>query len=140
VLLDKFDEAAEVFRLVTLGDDYPTFLTIQARYLVDETASTATRSSAHVGARSGICRKTIGEGLGLRHEKAAYSSRHVFDEHAGERHSVVLKALLLRWLVLGKPIFIEAEGVTHSPSRGQLGGLRTHFNRQMLRSPVGPFK
>jgi len=41
---DKFDEAAEVFRLVTLGDDYPTFLTIPAyaRYLVDETASTAT--------------------------------------------------------------------------------------------------
>jgi len=41
---DKFDEAAEVFRLVTLGDEYPTFLTIPAyaRYLVDETASTAT--------------------------------------------------------------------------------------------------
>ena len=41
---DKFDEAAEVFRLVTLSDDYPTFLTIPAyaRYLVDETASTAT--------------------------------------------------------------------------------------------------
>ena len=41
---DKFGEAAEVFRLVTLGDDYPTFLTIPAyaRYLVDETASTAT--------------------------------------------------------------------------------------------------
>jgi len=41
---DKFDEAAEVFRLVTLGDDYPTFLTIPAyaRYLVDETASVAT--------------------------------------------------------------------------------------------------
>jgi malate synthase len=41
---DKFDEAAEVFRLVTLGDDYPTFLTIPAyaRYLVDETASTET--------------------------------------------------------------------------------------------------
>jgi malate synthase len=41
---DKFDEAAEVFRLVALGDDYPTFLTIPAyaRYLVDETASTAT--------------------------------------------------------------------------------------------------
>jgi len=41
---DKFDEAAEVFRLVTLGDDFPTFLTIPAyaRYLVDETASTAT--------------------------------------------------------------------------------------------------
>jgi len=41
---DKFDEAAEVFRRVTLGDDYPTFLTIPAyaRYLVDETASTAT--------------------------------------------------------------------------------------------------
>jgi malate synthase len=41
---DKFDEAAEVFRLVTLADDFPTFLTIPAyaRYLVDETASTAT--------------------------------------------------------------------------------------------------
>ena len=41
---DKFDQAAEVFRLVTLGDDYPTFLTIPAyaRYLVDETASVAT--------------------------------------------------------------------------------------------------
>jgi malate synthase len=41
---DKFDEAAEVFRLVTLGDDYPTFLTIPAysRYLVDDTASVAT--------------------------------------------------------------------------------------------------
>jgi malate synthase len=41
---DRFDEAAEVFRLVTLGDDFPTFLTIPAyaRYLVDETASTAT--------------------------------------------------------------------------------------------------
>jgi len=41
---DKFDEAGEVFRLVTLGDDFPTFLTIPAyaRYLVDETASTAT--------------------------------------------------------------------------------------------------
>jgi malate synthase len=41
---DKFDEAAEVFRLVTLDDDYPTFLTIPAyaRYLVDETASVAT--------------------------------------------------------------------------------------------------
>jgi len=41
---DKFDEASEVFRLVTLGEEYPTFLTIPAyaRYLVDETASTAT--------------------------------------------------------------------------------------------------
>jgi len=41
---NKFDEAAEVFRLVTLGDDFPTFLTIPAyaRYLVDETASVAT--------------------------------------------------------------------------------------------------
>ncbi len=41
---DKFDEAAEVFRLVTLGEDYPTFLTIPAysRYLIDETASVAT--------------------------------------------------------------------------------------------------
>jgi len=41
---DRFDEAAEVFRLVTLGDDFPTFLTIPAyaRYLVDETASVAT--------------------------------------------------------------------------------------------------
>lgn len=41
---DRFDEAAEVFRLVTLGEDYPTFLTIPAyaRYLVEETASTAT--------------------------------------------------------------------------------------------------
>jgi len=41
---DRFDAAAEVFRLVTLGDDYPTFLTIPAyaRYLVDETASVAT--------------------------------------------------------------------------------------------------
>jgi hypothetical protein len=33
-----------VFRLVTLGEDYPTFLTIPAysRYLIDETASVAT--------------------------------------------------------------------------------------------------
>jgi malate synthase len=41
---DKFEEAAEVFRLVTFGDEFPTFLTIPAyaRFLVDETASVAT--------------------------------------------------------------------------------------------------
>ena len=34
---DRFDEAAEIFRAVTLGEDFPTFLTIAAysRYLVE---------------------------------------------------------------------------------------------------------
>jgi malate synthase len=34
---DRFDEAAEIFRVVTLGEDFPTFLTIAAysRYLVE---------------------------------------------------------------------------------------------------------
>ena len=34
---DRFDDAVEVFRTVTLAEDYPTFLTIPAyvRYLVD---------------------------------------------------------------------------------------------------------
>jgi len=38
---DRFDEAAEIFRAVTLGEDFPTFLTIAAysRYLVEPAAS-----------------------------------------------------------------------------------------------------
>ena len=47
---DRFDEAAEIFRAVTLGEDFPTFLTIAAysRYLVEPAASAPATGSVPV--------------------------------------------------------------------------------------------
>ena len=49
---DRFDEAAEVFRSVTLGEDFPTFLTIAAysRYLVAADAPARERAVTDLAA------------------------------------------------------------------------------------------